>query len=48
MPGRFMSYAYFARPVAFSGPSMRDTLVLRSVGFSGHGYFSCLAGRAAA
>src|SRR5918992_3037439 len=48
MPGRLMSYAYFARPVALTGPSMRLTLVPISVGFSGHAYFSCLVGTAAA
>src|SRR5687768_5725605 len=28
MPGRFMSYEYFARPETFSGPSMRLIRVL--------------------
>src|SRR4029079_10424651 len=44
MPGRLMSYGYFARPVAFTGPSTRCIRVPMSVGCSGHGYFSFLAG----
>ena len=41
MPGRAMSYEYFARPVTLCGPSMRETRVPSSRDFSGHGYFGC-------
>src|SRR5262245_61129852 len=43
-----MSNAYFARPVALAPPSRRGTRVPRRTGLSGHGYFSCLVGWAAA
>src|SRR5687767_8778117 len=36
-----MSYEYFARPVTFSGPSMREIRVPISRGFSGHAYVGC-------
>ena len=45
-PGRLMSYAYFAAPVTFAGPSSRLTRVPTSVGCSGHGYLSCCFGAA--
>ena len=32
-----MSYEYFARPVTFCGPSMREILVPSKRDFSGHG-----------
>src|SRR4051812_24692243 len=44
MPGRLMSYGYFAAPVALTGPSTRRIRVPMSVGCSGQGYFSFFAG----
>src|SRR4051812_27615494 len=50
IPGRLMSYVYFARPDTFSGPSTRVRRFPRTADSSGagHGYFACCFGRAGA